>query len=181
MIPSPTNEELMLSLSRGDFQALEIIVSRFQKKIWNIAFRFLGNEEEAQDITQEIFLKIFEAAPQYRVTASFQSYLFRIVTNLCLDHIRKKQPVYLENFPDIESENPSPIETILHQEQSTAVFRAIAQLPPGQRLTVVLKYFENLKYSEIADAMNISEKAVERLLARGRASLEKMLSIFFEN
>lgn len=171
----------MLSFARGDFQALEIIVARFQSKVWNIAFRFLGNEEEAQDVAQEIFLKIFEAAPQYHVTASFQSYLFRIVTNLCLDRIRKKQPVYLETLPDLESENPSPMEAILHQEQSAAVSQAIGQLPPGQRLAVVLKYFENLSYFEIADAMNISEKAVERLLARGRSTLKAALSGFLEN
>jgi RNA polymerase sigma-70 factor (ECF subfamily) len=169
------DEELMLAVAKGDLEAFEQIVLRHQKNAWSAAYRFLGNHMEAEDVAQEAFLKILCAAPRYRPTASFRTYLYRVVTRQCLDRARKARPVVANDLPDSVTDSPSILNEMIGRDRAHAVRRALDSLPPRQRMAIVLRYYEGLAYREIASAMLLSQKAVERLLARARNTLETLL------
>jgi RNA polymerase sigma-70 factor, ECF subfamily len=170
-----SDENLMLSVGKGDVEAFAEIVLRHQVSAWNIAFRFVCNRADAEDIVQDAFLRLLHAAPRYRPTASFRTYFSRIISRLCLDHIQKKRPLLTEALPDCEDPAPLSDRVVLDQEKAQAVRRCIASLSPNQRLAVILRYYEEYSYREIAVTLDITEKAVERLLARGRSALENEL------
>jgi RNA polymerase sigma-70 factor (ECF subfamily) len=170
-----SDEHLMCAAGGGDARAFDEVVNRHQKPAWNLAFRFLGDVEEARDVVQEAFLRIWDAAPRYRPTALFRTYLFRIVSRLCLDSIRRKRPVPMVQVPEPVDSTPTQIEDILMRERAEAVRRALVQLPARQRMAVVMRYYENCGYKEIAEALEVTEKAAERLLVRGRKALGILL------
>src|SRR5437016_5065560 len=99
--PIPSDEDLMVAASAGDTDAFGELVERHQGSAWNAAYRFLGDAAEAEDIAQEAFLKILDAAPRYQPSARFRTYLYRVVTRLCLDHAGKKKPFYTQFVPNI--------------------------------------------------------------------------------
>jgi RNA polymerase sigma-70 factor (ECF subfamily) len=165
------DQELMLQVAEGDLDAFREIVLLHQQSAWRVAFYFLGDASEAEDVAQEAFLKILAAAPRYQPSAAFRTYLYRVVSRLCMDRARKMKPVYTDAPPDMPGGAPAPDANALAVEREQAVRRAVDALPPAQRMAVVLKYYEDLDYRGMASAMEITEKAVERLLARGRAAL----------
>ena len=177
---TPSDEQLMLAVGAGDLNAFEQIVLRHQQSAWQIAFRFLGDRVTAEDIAQEAFLKILVAAERYRPTAKFRTYLHRVVTRLCLDTVRKKQPTYVDDIAAASGPSPAPLEAAESRERNEAVRQALNTLPPKQRMAVVLAYYEGLRGREIAAAMKVSPKAVERLLARARQALAVRLEDFLE-
>jgi RNA polymerase sigma-70 factor, ECF subfamily len=175
------DEELMSAVARGEMTAFETLVRRHQTSVWNIAFRLLANADEAEDVAQEAFLRILQAAPRYQPTAAFRTYLYCIVIRLCSDHRRKTAP-FDGRDPDAEaSPEPSPDENAVVGEQTRAVRQALEALPPQQRTAVILRYYESLRYDEIAEVLGTSRKGVERLLARGKAALAARLSRFLGN
>jgi RNA polymerase sigma-70 factor (ECF subfamily) len=169
------DEDLMLAAGRGDVQAFEQIVLRHQAFAWSVAYRFARNREDAEDLVQDAFLRLLAAAPRYRPTATFRTYLSRIICRLCLDHNEKKRPFYFDVLPECEDPAPPADRMVVSEEQASAVRRGIALLPPNQRLAIILRYYEECSYKEIAAAMETTEKAVERLLARGREALGNTL------
>jgi RNA polymerase sigma-70 factor (ECF subfamily) len=173
-----SDEELMLAVRQGDLDAFGELVERHQEAAWNAAWRFLGDAAEAEDVAQQAFLNILDAASCYEPSARFRTYLYRIVTRLCIDRARKKQPTYTGDLPARATPAPSPAEMVEQRERDEAVRTAIATLPDRQRMAVVLRYYEGLSGAEIAAAMGTSAKAVERLLARGRTGLEQILADF---
>jgi len=175
-----SDEELMLAVAQGDQDAFNEVVLRHQRSAWNTAYRHLGDAAEAEDIAQEAFLRILQAAPRYRPTASFRTYLLRIVTRLCIDRWRKKGPVYTDAVSPVAAPSSDPADELIAAERQTRVRMALATLPPQQRMAVILRHYEGLQYSEIATVMNTSAKAVERLLARGRAALRVALEDILE-
>ncbi len=171
----PSDEALMQAVALGDLAAFERLVLRHQESAWRTAYRMLGCHQTAEDVAQEAFLRIFEAADRYRPTAAFRTYLYRIVVRLCLDHLRKGRPVPSDSLLPTD-DWPSPEQQATDAEQAQAVQEAIGRLPPKQRTVIVLRYYEGLTGRETAAAMETSVKAVERLLARARATLEGLLA-----
>lgn len=178
--PSESDEELMVSVSRGDLRAFEELVRRHQTSAWNAAYRFLGDRSEAEDIVQDAFLRIFAAAVRYRPTAKFRTYLYRVIANLCLDRAERKSPRYAETIRDVPAGNDSPLTVATATEAQTKIRRALDRLPPQQRMAVILKYYDGLPTAEIAASMETTPKAVERLLARARETLETILTPLVE-
>ena len=168
---TPSDEELMLSVRDGEVDAFEQIVLRHQAEAWRVAYRFTGDAAEAEDLAQEAFLKIFDAAPRYRPTAAFRTYFHRVLTRLCLDHRRKKRPRLADPLPNMPDTTPRPSQQASRTERDAAIQSALASLPARQRSAVVLRYFEGLPGAEVAEALGTSPKAVERLLARARKTL----------
>jgi RNA polymerase sigma-70 factor, ECF subfamily len=165
-----TDEKLMTAVAAGDRGVFDILVRRYQDIVWRIARRYTGNDEDARDICQTVFLNIYTAGSRYKIAASFKTYLYRIVNNACIDYYRKKRP---ETGRDPETIDPAPLqdEILEKKERSGKVRRALAQLPDRQRAATVLRYEGDLPIKEIAAVMAVSEKAVERLLARAREAL----------
>jgi RNA polymerase sigma-70 factor (ECF subfamily) len=170
-----SDEELMSAVAQGDLTAFEQLVSRHQRSAWSAAFRLLGDAHEAEDVAQEAFLRILVAAPRYRPTAAFRTYLYRIVTRLCRDVRRRVAPPSGQDLDARVSQWLSPEASAAARDECRAVQEALASLPVKQREAVVLRYYEGLSYDEISHVMGASRKAVERLLARGRAALAERL------
>jgi len=94
-----TDEQLMIAVSKGNVEAFEQIVIRYQRLAWRTAYRYIGNYSDAEEIAQEAFLKILDSAKSYRPSAKFSTYLYKVLSNLCLDHTRKKRPQLVGEFP----------------------------------------------------------------------------------
>jgi len=186
-----TNEDLMCRVATGDKHAFEVLVHRHQRPVLNFIFRFLGDQAEAEDLTQEVFLRVWKFAKTYRPDAKFTTWLYRIAINLCTNRqralrIRKwfsiSQPHEQkqnseDTFSPIESaETATPENHLINSEQSRRLLNALNDLPTSQRLAIVLKIYDGLSYHEISQLMNRSVSAVDSLLIRAKKNLRKKLA-----
>jgi len=175
MVTVIKDEQLMSRVAKGDLNAFGEIVRRHERTAWRIAHRFLDDPAEAEDVAQEAFLRILSAAPRYRPGAAFSTYLYRVVTRLCIDHARRKRPVFTNTLPETVDPSPDPATALIQKDRDALVRKALDTLPARQRMVVILKYYEGLRYDEIARAMGTTIKAVERLLGRARCALKSSL------
>jgi RNA polymerase sigma-70 factor (ECF subfamily) len=166
-----SDEDLMTAAAQGDMKSFERIVQRYQASVWRVAVRFFGDAAEAQDITQTVFLKLLESAARYRRISLFKTYLFRIVNTTCIDFSRKKRPDMLKEPSEIQDESPQAMDTMIVHQSNKAVRDAIDALSLRYRSVIVLRYDAELPIRDIAGVLKITEKAVERLLARARNTL----------
>ncbi len=171
-----TDEDLMQSVSTGDLDAFGELVVRYQDLAWKTAYRFLGDSMESEDIAQASFLKILEAAPRYRPTATFRTYFYRTLARLCIDRMRKKKPVIFNDIPELADPSRGPEVRLIEKERDDQVRGALDALPPNQKAAIILRHYDGLSYAEIAQVLDVTSKAVERLIARGRDSLKSRLS-----
>ena len=180
-----SDAQVMIEVAEGNLSAFRLIVDRYQRPLLNFISRYLGDRAAAEDVAQEVFLRVFKAAKDYRPEAKFKTWLFTIATNLCLNEIRdnKSRPTFadVENLPDAEypvaaPDTFSPLEAVEKGELSTAVRKAIRNLPENQRIAILLRQYDEFSYSEISSIMGISISAVESLIQRARQSLKKSLS-----
>jgi RNA polymerase sigma-70 factor, ECF subfamily len=170
------DEQLMQAVAGGDLAAFDEIVLRYQQHAWKIAYRFLDDSMEAEDVAQEAFLKILQAAPRYRPTASFRTYLYRVLTRLCIDRARKKQPALADDLPEVADSSTGPADQLMEREQGAQLRMALDSLPPNQKAAIILRHYEGLSYREIAQSLSVTPKAVESLISRARAALQSRLS-----
>jgi RNA polymerase sigma-70 factor (ECF subfamily) len=180
MEESTSDETLMLAVAGGDPAAFEQLVLRHQESVWRTAYRMVGCRQSAEDVAQRAFLRVFDARERYRPSAAFRTYLYRIVVRLCLDHLSKRHHVVTDDLVPVDDQS-SPELRAIDRERADAVQKAIGQLPSKQRAAILLRYYEGLSGREIAVAMDTSVKAVERLLARARKTLEMRLRGFFRD
>ncbi len=176
MLKEATDEQLMQSVASGNLDAFSELVWRYQALAWKTAHRFLGDSMESEDIVQAAFLKILEAAPRYRATATFRTYFYRTLTRLCIDRTRKKQPTRLQDAPEAVDPSPDPSDVLVERERGAEVHAALSALPPNQKAAMILRHYEGLSYAEIAPILGVSPKAVEGLISRARTSLQALLS-----
>jgi RNA polymerase sigma-70 factor (ECF subfamily) len=169
---------LMVRAATGDLAAFEQLVRRNQAVAWGLAWRFLGDAAEAQDIVQEAFLKIYKAASRYQPSAKFRTYLYRVVTRLCLDWKSKKRPEYVEVLPSVPDSSRDPEVLVAAGQLSGAVQKCLADLPANQRLAMTLRQYDGMTYDEIAEILQVSPKAVDSLLQRARAALRRCLAVY---
>ncbi len=193
--PAPADEgfldhELMKRIGEGDHVAFRHLVERHQNAVIGTVAKMLGNPSEAEDISQQVFLRIWRNARRYRPDAKFTTYLFTITRNLVFNETRRrgrKKEVSSdereENSHQLIEENPSrrPDNELLQAELLLAVDKAISALPETQRLAVVLRRYEQLAYEEIADVLGLSVSAVKSLLFRARTTLRESLSGYLED
>ncbi len=166
------DSQLVALVAQGKQSAFKELLIRHQDSVYQLAFRFLSDPNEAEDITQETFLRLFRTAGQYHPRAKLRTFLLRIAKNLCIDFVRKKRPETMEELPEkIQQETPLDH---LEQAQSMALLtRSINDLPENQKMAIVLRHTSGLHYQEIAEVMGTSVSAVESLLVRARKSLRK--------
>ncbi len=180
------DEELMLQFQKGNEVAFRFIVDRHKQRVLNLVFRFLGGYSEAEDIAQDVFVKVYLARKNYKVTARFTTWLYVICKNTCLQALKKignnkslnesktgMEKEVLNDLPDLKGVNPS--EKVIDDERANYVREAIMKLPESQRMVILLRRYDHLNYEEIAEIMNCSIQAVKSLLFRGRVSLKDHL------
>jgi RNA polymerase sigma-70 factor (ECF subfamily) len=170
-----TDEQLMMRAARGEMDAFEELVRRHQDTAVGVAYRYLGNRTLAEDIAQEAFLKILDAAERYKPTAKFTTYLYGVVWRLCVDTYRKKTSLNWDTRTPRAGDSAAPDERMQREETADRVRQALAQLPPRQRMALVLQHYEGMSYEEIGQALECSPSAVGALLTRARDTLRTRL------
>lgn len=184
MTKSLVNEQVIEACQQGDRDAFRLLFEAYKDKVFSIAVYSLNDPSAAEDMTQQIFLKLFTVIGQFRGDSEFTTWLYRLVVNQCLDERRKHQRL----LPLEERETMSRREHKRPQEKSfarlevaQAVREAIGELKPKFRLPVLLKYIEGLSYDEIATAMHCSKGTVASRLNRAHAQLAKRLDYLQRN
>jgi RNA polymerase sigma-70 factor (ECF subfamily) len=157
----------------GDRAAFRALVERHRTMVYRVALQYSGNHHDADDIAQEVFLKVFRSLGNFRQDAQFTSWLYRIAMNACIDHARRAAPTLAASSGNGEDENPlealptdapGPEEHAYAGELGVVLRDAIERLPPRQRLIFTMRHFEQLKLTEIAEALGLAEGTVKRQL-----------------
>lgn len=171
-----SDAELVARTADGDEAAFGELLRRHQDAVYGFACRMLGDAcQEAEDIAQETFLRLYQTAGRYRADASLRTFLLRIARNLCVDHFRKKRPDLLDDIPDTPSDE-TPLDLLESAITVDRLEKAIAGLPANQRTAILLRHSEQLAYHRIAESMDLSVGAVESLLVRARRALRRVLA-----
>ena len=174
--------------SAGDTGAFEQLVERHQRLVVGTVTRMLGNNSEAEDIAQQVFVRVWKNAKRYVPRAKFTTWLLKITRNLVFNELRRRSrhaqvPLQTES----EEERPirdehavAPDASLLERELQEAIEAAIARLPETQRMAVILRRYEELSYEEIAETLDQSVSAVKSLLFRARTELRERLKDYLE-
>lgn len=180
---------LMLRVRDDAPGAFEELVERYQHRLVGVMHHLVGSAEEAEDLAQEVFLRVYRARKKYRPRAKFSTWLFTIANNLALNSLRRRQrkPVVPLNVRDsgplgprpaehlVQARTEPPAQSLQQKELADVIRRALEGLNERQRMAVVLNKFEEMNYEEIAEVMNLTTKAVKSLLSRARSNLREAL------
>jgi RNA polymerase sigma-70 factor (ECF subfamily) len=182
--------ELIVQLQQGDDQAFTKLVDQWQDMVYNTAVSIVQNEDDADDITQDVFIQVYQSVNAFKGESKFSTWLYRIVISKALDHVKKKKRK--KRFAFVQSLFGSASEEEIHPEEfnhpgvlmenretAAALFNAMEQLPANQRIAFTLHKLEQQKHQDIAAIMNISLTAVESLIARAKANLRKILREYY--
>jgi len=176
---------LMVRFREGDVGAFDQLFTRHTRAVINFAYRFVRNRSVAEELAQEIFLRVYEAGATYRAEAKFTTWLYRIATNVCLNEVRKphlRAALDSEENASARFERsdavciPSIADRLLERQAvSRALRRSLEGLPQKQRAAFILNKYQELSYGEVAEIMKISEKAVKSLIHRAKETLAEKL------
>jgi RNA polymerase sigma-70 factor, ECF subfamily len=170
------DDALLDRIASNDQAAFRLLVERHIDRAFGVALRILNNRADAEDIVQETLLKIWTHRGQWeRGRAKFSTWLFRVVTNRCIDVRRRPRNEDIEQMPEVADDKPLAIAEIERHEVNMMLESAMVRLPDQQRIALIFSYHENLNNSEIAEVMQTSVTAVESLLKRGRQRLRELL------
>lgn len=178
-LQSASDEDLMLLVGRGDEGAFVELIDRHQQRVLNIAYRYMCEQTEAEDIAQEAFIKVYKARKSYKPTAKFTTWLHRIAVNICLNSIRdrKHSPVVGIAEDDLlKGAVSKPQEKSETDELKEIVKSAVMSLPDNQKMAIILSKYEELSYNEISDVMELSVEAVKSLIFRAKDVLKEKLA-----
>lgn len=180
---NPTDEELLRHTRQGDTEAFGLIVERYQRRVFAVAYGLVHDVEQARDLVQEGFIRAYQAIDRFRGTSGFYTWIYRIVVNLCIDYIRKRaveRDAFSED-PDPIGQPPSTPEAIAsRRELQMVVRRAIQKLPEDQRAVIVLREMEGLSYKEIAQVVDSSVGTVMSRLFYARKRLRDILKPYLQ-
>ncbi|MCB9893820.1 MAG: RNA polymerase sigma factor [Planctomycetes bacterium] len=189
-IIEPDNE-LMKRVAKGDDAAFRTLFERHYRLAYSVIYRQLGVQSEAEDLVQEAFLRVYRAAPKYVPTAKFSTWLYTVVTNLCLNYKRDRARNKLRLVSARDEDGGNPMEQLAQdeqpehdaldqQERTRVVQQAIAELPENQRMALILSRYEDKSYEEVAEILGTTVAAVKSLTSRARVTLKEKLARFFE-
>jgi RNA polymerase sigma-70 factor (ECF subfamily) len=161
----------------GDREAFGALVERHQRNVYQLCYRFVGNQEDARDLAQDVFVRAYKALKGFKGHSSFGTWLYRIGVNVCLNRVSAKTPRF-EAFDriervDVQSERQDA--AVLRDERAAAVRRAIRRLPPKQRATLVLRMYHELPHEDIAQILGTSVGAVKANFFHALANLKKLM------
>lgn len=175
------DERLLIARAqRGDTAAFEVLVTHHAQLVYNLALRTLQNQQEAEDVAQEAFVRAWRGLPRFRAEARFQTWLYRIVTNLCynrLPRLRQELEVLPQDEVDGLPDGRLGVETaVISQQQQQQLFQAIDNLSESYRLLITLRHLQQMSYDEIAEAMAMPLGSVKTGIFRARRQLRQMLT-----
>lgn len=186
----PSEEQLLKRSLSGETEAFEELVIKYQNKVYALAFRYMGNEEDAYDMAQEAFLKAYRSLATFKGDSSFSTWLYRVTTNVCLDELRRRkrrilalsldEPLNTRGGEEVEKEliDPTPIaDTVYEQKElSQYIQNTLNKLKPEYKAILVLRDIMDFSYAEIADILKCSVGTVKSRLSRARMVFRDKLS-----
>jgi RNA polymerase sigma-70 factor, ECF subfamily len=186
-----TDAEIMLQVKAGDDSAFEYLVQKYRRPMVSFMFRAAHSNAAAEDLAQEVFLRVYRSRESYEASAKFTTWLYRIATNLAVNHARDTRHERPENTvsldePDEDSgrtldlpdRTPSAEETLVQRERLAAIRQCVQNLPERQRMAVAMHKYQQMDYRQIADVLKLSESATKSLLFRAYETLREQLKQF---
>jgi RNA polymerase sigma-70 factor (ECF subfamily) len=166
------DSDLITRAAGGDPTAFQALVERHRSMVYRVAYQFAGNHFDAEDIAQEVFIKVYRSLDKFRQDAQLTSWMYRIVLNACIDHRRRTMPAGAAPFGEeaeqkmmnTVEERPGPEERAYAGELGQVLEAEIGRLPPGQRIVFIMRHHQGLKLGEIAEALGLAEGTVKRQL-----------------
>lgn len=169
---SAADSDLVARAAAGDASAFHALVERHRAMVYRVAYQFAGNHHDAEDIAQDVFIKVYRSLDRFRYDAQLTSWLYRIAMNACIDHRRRQAPAGWAPFTEdaeqkmlnAPEERPGPEDAAYGLQLGKVLQAEIARLPAGQRLIFTMRHHEGLKLCEIAEALGLAEGTVKRQL-----------------
>jgi len=186
----PDDGELMQKVMEGDMRAFDVLVRRWEHQLFNLIYRIVGDFETSKDIRQEVLMRVYQAAKRYRPRSQFKAWLYRIAVNCSINELRKRERrqmlplTMLYQNRDGEQQplesilpdpNPGPDEVIQRNEIAECIRDALRRLPDEQRIVVVLRHYEGMKFQQIASLLNCPLGTVKSRMHHGLERLRVML------
>jgi RNA polymerase sigma-70 factor (ECF subfamily) len=172
-----TSQDLVAECQAGNGRAFDLIVERHRRAIYQLCHRFVGNHEDASDLSQEVFLRAYKGLGSFRGQASVSTWLYRIGVNVCLNRVSVKspdsEPIDARQHVDTRIESPS--DRVLRGERAGRVRRAVGALPPRQRAALILRVYQEMTHQEIADVLGSSVGAVKANVFHALQNLKRIL------
>ena len=170
-------QQLVEACLAGREGAFDVVVDRHRRSVYQLCYRFVGNHEDASDLSQEVFLRAYRGLKSFRGGSSLATWLYRIGVNVCLNKVTVKKPVTedIDARQHVDTVHESQVDRVLREERAVKVRAAIAQLPPKQRATLVLRMYQELSHEEIAGVLDSSVGAVKANFFHALGNLKKML------
>ncbi len=179
-------KKLIQKSKSGDVKSFETLIGRYQKMAYNVAYRIMGNEEDAKDMTQEALIKVYRYLDKFRMDSSFSTWMYRIVMNTCKDHLRKKKlkvtsiDKLIETSDgsmqvEIKDDKRTPEELLISKEVSNEVQNALQSVNEKNRIVVVLRDIKGFSYSEISEIIDVPVGTIKSRINRGRQELKSIL------
>jgi RNA polymerase sigma-70 factor, ECF subfamily len=186
-----SDAEVMLRVKAGDQQAFDYLVQKYRRPIISFMYRMAHNSATAEELAQEVFLRVYRSRENYEPSAKFSTWLYRIATNLGVNHARDTRHERAENTvnldepdtetgqtPDVADKTPTVEEEILRRERLTAIRQKVEALPERQKMAVLMHKYQQMDYRQIADVLKLSESATKSLLFRAYETLRTQLKEF---
>jgi RNA polymerase sigma-70 factor (ECF subfamily) len=186
-----TDADVMLRAKAGDDAAFEYLVQKYRRPMVNFMYRMAHNAAAAEDLAQEVFLRVYRSRTGYEASAKFTTWLYRIATNLAVNHARDTRPERPEHMAsldepdqetgatmDVADSNPSAEQAMLQRERLAAIRQRVQALPERQRMAVVMHKYQQMDYKQIAEVLKLSESATKSLLFRAYETLRGQLKEF---
>lgn len=173
--PREEDREAVLACQRGEREAFDRLVERYQRDVYRLCYRYVNNHHDANDLAQEAFLRAYRAIAKFRGESSFSTWLYRIAVNACLNFKASRRAS--EELSDTLADGREPVEgRVLRDERARAVREAVARLPEKQRATLILKVYHDLTHEEVARIVGASVGTVKANLFHAMGNLKKMLA-----
>jgi RNA polymerase sigma-70 factor (ECF subfamily) len=168
---------LIQAFLSGNRDAFDVIVERHRKQVYQLCYRFLGNHEDASDLTQDVFVRAFKGLHKFKGDSALGTWLYRVGVNACLNRVALKTPKLetIEPEQHVDQRQPDAHELVARGERAVVVRRAIAQLPPKQRATLVLRIYQEMSHEEIATVLGSSVGAVKANFFHALGNLKRIL------
>ena len=183
------DRELIISLQNGDQHAFKLLVATWQHMVYNTVLSIVQDRQEAEDVSQEVFIQVYQSVKNFRGDAKLSTWIYRIAVTKALDAERKKKSkkraANLRSWIGLGEKEQEPVQfhhpgiELDNKERASVLFRAMQKLPENQRIAFTLIKAEGLPYEETADIMNVSIKAVEALMHRAKENLKKHLQYYY--
>lgn len=171
------DKALVRAFLAGQREAFDLIVERHRRNVYHLCYRFVGNHEDASDLAQDVFVRVFKGLRHFKGDSSLGTWLYRVSVNVCLNRAAVKRPVLapIEAAPPADPRAVDPLGRVVQGEQSEVVRRAISKLPPKQRATVMLRVYQDLSHEEISRILGTSVGAVKANFFHALGNLKRIL------